>query len=75
VGFEQDAFQGLIPGIAGQPPERRTDDYYLVGAEAKYLLNRNFSLSLSYTYTARDSTQSINNFNDNIVLLGLSTHF
>jgi hypothetical protein len=64
IGYEQDAFHGV----------QRIDNYYLAGLGAKYLLNHNFWLSIGYTFQTRDSSQSINNFNDNIILLSLSAH-
>lgn len=65
AGWEEDVFQGI----------NRTDDYYAAGVGAKYLINRNFSLSLDYSFQVRNSTQNVNNFSASIVALRLSSHF
>jgi len=65
LGWEEDSFQGIA----------RTDDYYAAGVGAKYLINRNFALSVDYSFQVRNSSQSVNNFRANIVGLRLSSHF
>jgi hypothetical protein len=50
----------------------RTDDVYSVGAGTSYLINRNFSLDATYRFTKRDSDSSANEFDRNIVLLGIT---
>jgi hypothetical protein len=53
----------------------RTDNDYLAGAGAKYLLSRNFYLGADYTLEHRDSsgTLATNPFTRNIFMLRLST--
>lgn len=65
--FANDDFHGL----------NRTDDDYLAGVGAKYLLNRNFYLGATYTYEHRDSsgTQAVNQFSRNVFMLRASTQF
>jgi hypothetical protein len=65
ASYVNDAFKGIS----------RTDNYYLVGAGAKYLLNRYLYLSLDYIYEQRESSGSaaINPFARNIIMLRLST--
>ena len=46
VGYQNDDYSGLS----------RTDDITTAGLGAQYLLNRNFSVDLGYSYTNRDSS-------------------
>jgi hypothetical protein len=48
AGYIHDDYNGIT----------RTDDTYLVGAGAKYLLNRNLRLSADITYSSRSSTST-----------------
>lgn len=59
VGWEQDDF------------EDTTDDTYRAGAGVSYLINRNFRLSLDYTYSTRDSDESAREYDRNLVMLGI----
>ncbi|WGF88904.1 outer membrane beta-barrel protein [Marinivivus vitaminiproducens] len=59
VGWEQDDF------------EDTTDDTYRAGAGVSYLINRNFRLSLDYTFSTRDSDESDREYDRNQILLGL----
>lgn len=65
VAYANDDFQGI----------NRTDNDYLVGAGAKYLLTRNLYLGADYAFEHRESsgTQAINPFSRNIIMLRLST--
>ncbi|WP_341913520.1 outer membrane beta-barrel protein [Ferrovibrio terrae] len=64
LGYQNDDFQGIS----------RNDDYYLAGLGAKYLINRNFSLSGGYGYRSRESSVSNSDFDENVVMLRLSSH-
>lgn len=64
LGYQNDDFQGIS----------RTDDYYLAGLGAKYLINRNFSLSGGYGYRTRESSVANSDFDENVVMLRLSSH-
>jgi len=48
AGYIHDSYNGVS----------RTDDTFLVGASAKYLLNRNLRLSADLTYSSRSSTST-----------------
>ncbi|MGH3578605.1 MAG: outer membrane beta-barrel protein, partial [Mycobacterium sp.] len=64
VGYEEDAFQGI----------GRTDDYYLTGAGAKYLIDHNFWLAGGYNFRNRSSNQTGSGFDEHIIFLRLSAH-
>jgi len=61
LGYENDDFQGIS----------RNDDYTLAGLGAKYLINRNFSLSGGYGYRSRDSNVTGSDFDENVVMVRL----
>ena len=65
VSYTEDAFQGVS----------RTDDSYGASAEARYLINRNLNAGLTFTYTKRDSSQSVNNYDREVVMARLRTQF
>lgn len=64
LGYQNDDFQGIS----------RDDDYYLAALGAKYLLNRNFTLSGGYGYRSRESSVAGSDFDENVVMLRLSSH-
>lgn len=64
LGYENDDFSGLS----------RSDDYYLVGAGAKYLINHNFWISGGYNFAHRESSAAGGNFDDHIFFGRLSAH-
>jgi uncharacterized protein (PEP-CTERM system associated) len=51
----------------------REDDVTTARLGARYLLNRNLYLSGGYNYTARDSSVAGADYDDNVVMLRLST--
>src|SRR5260221_1368853 len=65
ASYVSDDFKGI----------NRTDNYYLAGAGAKYLLNRNLYLGANYTYERRVSGRSfpIGAFSRNIFIVRIST--
>ncbi|MEK9968509.1 MAG: outer membrane beta-barrel protein [Ferrovibrio sp.] len=63
VGYQNDDFEGIS----------RDDDYYLAGLGAKYLINRNFTLSGGYSYRTRESNVAGSDFDENVVMLRLSS--
>jgi len=65
VTYGQDDFQGLS----------RIDNTYGANAGARYLINRVLTASLDITYQKRDSNQSINNYEREIVAARLGAHF
>jgi hypothetical protein len=65
VGYTRDDFQGIS----------RTDDSYSGSAGGRYLINRYLSANLNFTYTKRDSSQSINNFDRELVMAQIHTQF
>lgn len=64
LGYENDDFSGI----------NRTDNYYLAGIGAKYLINHNFWGSLGYNFAHRDSTAAGTNFDDHVILARVSAH-
>lgn len=64
LGYQNDSFEGIT----------RDDDYYLAGLGAKYLINRNFSLSGGYSYRTRESNIPGSDFDENVLMLRLSSH-
>jgi len=64
IGYENDAFEGI----------NRTDDFVVLGAGAKYLINRNFALSGGYTFRTRSSDAAGSDFDEHITFLRLSSH-
>ncbi len=63
VGYENDNFNGVS----------RSDDYYLAGAGAKYLISHNFWLSGGYNFAHRQSSAA-GNFDDHIFFGRISAH-
>lgn len=61
LGLSRDEFEGTT----------REDDYLRGALQARYLLNRNFHLSLRYEYTDRDSSTAGADYDRNIVFLRL----
>jgi hypothetical protein len=57
--YERDSFEGI----------NRTDNYYRAGLGAKYLIDRNFSLSGGYAFTTRNSNVQSNSFDDHLVFV------
>jgi hypothetical protein len=53
----------------------RLDNTYGVGLQGNYLVNRYLALTAAYQYRTRDSTDSSEDFNQNLVTLGLTAHF
>ncbi len=64
VGYENDAFGGIS----------RSDDYYLAGAGAKYLISHNFWISGGYNFAHRESSVAGTNFDDHIFFGRISAH-
>ncbi len=64
AGYERDDFKGI----------GRSDDYYLAGVGARYLIDRNFWVSAGYNYANRSSNQSNLSFQDHLVFVRLSAH-
>lgn len=52
----------------------RTDKYVEGGGGAEYTLGPKLTVSLAYTYQTRDSTVAGQDFNDNLVRVGLNIH-
>lgn len=65
LGYEQDSFEGID----------RTDNYYIAGLGAKYLVNRVFSVSGGYGYRERSSDASNTDFTEHAVSIRLNTQF
>ena len=64
LGYENDDFNGI----------GRTDNYYLAGFGAKYLINHNFWVSAGYNFAHRDSNAAGTNFDDHIISTRISAH-
>ncbi len=62
LSHETDDFEGI----------NRSDDYFRIGAGAKYLMNENFWLNGGYTYQTRASNQSGTGAADNQIFFGIS---
>ena len=65
VTYVEDDFEGIS----------RTDNSYQADAGARYLLTRVWSAGLDFTYRKRDSSQSINDYEREIVTARLRTQF
>jgi len=63
AGYENDDFGNI----------GRTDNYYLAGTGAKYLINHNFWLSGGYNFAHRQSGQA-GDFDDHILFARISAH-
>ncbi len=50
----------------------RTDNVFGLGAGVSYLLNRNLSLDANYRFTKRDSDDNNQEFDRNVVLVGIT---
>jgi len=64
IGYENDDFTGFS----------RSDDYYLAGVGAKYLISHNFWLSGGYNFAHRESNAANTNFDDHILFARFSAH-
>lgn len=64
LGYENDDFNGI----------GRTDNYYLAGVGAKYLINHNFWISAGYNFAHRASSVSGTGFDDHIITTRISAH-
>jgi hypothetical protein len=64
LSYEKDDFQGI----------GRTDDYYVAGISAKYLINRNLWISPGYSYRDRSSNITGASFDEHVFLVHLSAH-
>lgn len=62
AGYSRDEFEGID----------RTDNTYLAGAGAEYLVNRYLSVELGYRFSDRDSDVDDEEFTRHIVSLGLT---
>ena len=60
--YTRDDFQGTS----------RTDNVFGVGAGVSYLLNRNLTLDANYVFTKRDSDDNDEEFDRNVVLIGIT---
>lgn len=60
--YTRDSFEGT----------GRTDNVFGLGAGVSYLLNRNLSLDANYRFTKRDSDDSTEEFDRNVVLVGIT---
>lgn len=66
VEYERDSYQGSID---------RTDNYYVAGVGAKYLINRYLAASGGYGYRERSSDANNADFVDHTVTLRLGVHY
>jgi len=53
----------------------RTDNFFIVGAGLRYLVNRNLFLGGSYLFTQYTSTIPRSSYNQNILTLRVGTQF
>ncbi|MBV8420442.1 MAG: outer membrane beta-barrel protein, partial [Hyphomicrobiales bacterium] len=65
AGYEIDNYLGIS----------RTDNILSVGADLKYLLNRNLFLGGSYAYQKRNSTAAGGSYTQNILMVRLGAQF
>jgi len=65
LGYERDSFEGI----------QRTDNYYVAGLAAKYLIDRHLWASAGYDFRERASNAAGTDFTEHAVSLRLSTHF
>lgn len=66
---------GLLYGNSDYQGITREDDYLKAVLSAKYMLNRNYYLGASYTYTSRDSTVSGSDYDRNVFMLRLGLQY
>ena len=62
VDYTRDSFDG----------PSRTDDTVAVGGSVTYFLNRNFSVNAGYTYEQRWSDDNNEEFDRNLILVGVT---
>ncbi len=62
AGYVRDDFEGTS----------RSDDTFLAGGGATYLINRNFSLDATYNFTKRTSNDNDQEYTGNVILVGLT---
>ena len=62
VGYTRDDFSGID----------RTDNTISAGGGVNYLINRNFSVGAGYNYTTRSSDEDDEEFNRNLVRIGVT---
>ena len=60
TGYVRDDFEGTS----------RSDNTFLVGGGATYLINRNFSLDATYNFTKRTSNDNTEEYTGNVILVG-----
>ena len=53
----------------------REDDYVGLGLEARYLINKTFSIGIGYDYSNRDSNVAGNDYTNNQIMLKLTGNF
>jgi hypothetical protein len=68
-------YQGFVPSTITADNTNRIDNIYGGTVGAKYLLNRNFSTNLAYTYANRDTNYLYNNYQVNQVMLNFRGQF
>lgn len=73
--FTNNDYQGFVPGSILADNTNRNDNIYGGTVGGKYLLNRNFSTNLSYTYSSRDTNYLYNNYQVNQVMLNFRGQF
>lgn len=64
VSYENDDFEGIA----------RSDNIVVLGAGAKYLINRNFALSGGYSFRTRSSDAAGADFDQHLTFIRLSSH-
>ena len=68
-------YQGFVTSTIAADNTDRNDKIYGATVGAKYLLNRNFSTNLAYTYANRDTNYLYNNYEVNQVMLNFRGQF
>jgi hypothetical protein len=61
LSYQHDDFAGVS----------RDDDYFRVGANGRYLFNRNFSTEAGYSFRTRQSNLANNDFDEHLIMLRL----
>jgi hypothetical protein len=78
VEADHELLRNLILGLDGRYMMRdyegidREDDYFAVGADARYMMNRNMYLSAGYEFRNRDSTLPGEDYDQHIAILRLT---
>ncbi|MEI6335075.1 MAG: outer membrane beta-barrel protein [Methylococcaceae bacterium] len=70
-----DYSNGIYKGYVAPNTENRNDNTYIISTGAKYLLNKNFSTDLTYTFQNRSTNYQFANYDLNLVMVNFRAQF